>query len=191
MFLGYCKNNCKIWATFKVKVMILSFQIVSQESQNFQLEVALDCNHSFFDFHTIIQKSVGFESHQLASFFVSDKRWKKLVEISMLDLGINGAAFFIMQKTRLGDLLEHEGQQLLYTFDFLNDRSFLIELTGIIMEKNLDEPLVTLKKGESPVQILGEDPPQQEQHEFNQEEAYMDFGELDDYTEIFGEMDDF
>lgn len=191
MFLGICKNSCKIWATFKVKVMIFTFQIVSQESQNFRLEVALGYNQSFFDFHTIIQKSVGFESHQLASFFVSDKRWKKLVEISMLDLGINGAAYYIMQKTRLSDLLQQTGQKLLYTFDFLNDRSFLIELTGIIMEKNLNEPLVTLKQGDAPVQVLGEDVTSEEQHEFNHEEVIMDFGELDDYTEIFGEMDDF
>ena len=170
--------------------MIFKFQIVFQESQNFLLEVALDEKHSFFDFHSIIQKSVGFESHQLASFFVSDKRWRKLVEISMLDLGINGAAFFIMQKTKLSDLLGEEGQKLIYTFDFLNDRSFLIELTGIIMEKNLNEPLVTLKQGETPVQVLGEDVTLREQTEL-QEEVYMDFGELDDYTEIFGEMDDF
>lgn len=171
--------------------MIFTFQIISQESQSFLLEVALDEKHSFFDFHKIIQKSVGFESHQLASFFVSDKRWKKLVEISMLDLGINGAAFFIMQKTKLYDLLSEEGQKLIYTFDFLNDRSFLIELTGIIMEKNLNEPLVTLKQGDAPVQVLGEDVTPAEPSNLNQDEVYMDFGELDDYTEIFGEMDDF
>ena len=171
--------------------MIYKFQIVSQESQNFRLEVALDDKHSFFEFHTIIQKSVGFESHQLASFFISDQRWKKLVEISMLDLGINGAAFFIMQKTRLKDLLHTLGQQLIYTFDFLNDRSFFIELTGIIMEKNLNEPFVALKQGDAPVQVLGEESIEQEQGILQEEEVYMDFGELDDYTEIFGEMDDF
>jgi hypothetical protein len=155
------------------------------------MEVALDADHSFFDFHDILQKNVGFESHQLASFFISDKRWKKLVEISMLDLGINGAAYFIMQKTKLNDLLRAEGQQLIYTFDFLNDRSFLIELTGIIMEKHLNEPFVTLKHGEAPVQVLGEEVVIQERTDMQPEEVYMDFGELDDYTEIFGEMDDF
>lgn len=171
--------------------MIYHFKIVSQESLHFRLEVALDAKHSFFDFHSIIQKSVGFESHQLASFFVSDLRWKKLVEISMLDLGINGAAYYIMQKTKLTDLLHNEGQQLIYTFDFLNDRSFLIELTGIVMEKKLVEPFVTLKQGDAPVQVLGEEVALIEQQEELQEEVYMDFGELDDYTELFGEMDDF
>ncbi len=171
--------------------MIYKFQIVSQESQNFQLEVALDEKHSFFDFHTIIQKSVGFESHQLASFFISNNRWKKLVEISMLDLGINGAAFYIMQKTRLCDLLHKNEQQLIYTFDFINDRSFFIELTAIIMEKSLNEPIVALKKGEAPVQVLGEEYMEQETSMLQKEEVYMDFGELDDYTELYGEMDDF
>ncbi|MDX8340925.1 hypothetical protein SLH46_17130 [Draconibacterium sp. IB214405] len=171
--------------------MIYQFQIISQETQSFRLEVALDEKHSFFDFHSIIQKSVGFESHQLASFFVSNNRWKKLVEISMLDLGINGAAFYIMQKTKLRDLLQNVGQQLIYTFDFLNDRSFFIELTGIIMEKNLNEPLVALKQGDAPVQVLGEERVEFETGSLQEEEVYMDFGELDDYTEIFGEMDDF
>lgn len=171
--------------------MIYKFKIVSQESQNFQLEVALDEEHTFFDFHTIIQKSVGFESHQLASFFISDERWKKLVEISMLDLGINGAAFFIMQKTMLRDLLNKKGQQLIYTFDFLNDRSFFIELTGIIMERNLNEPFVALKNGDAPVQVFGEELAEQNLGIHEEEEVYMDFGELDDYTEIYGEMDDF
>ncbi|MCD6353940.1 MAG: hypothetical protein J7L95_00170, partial [Prolixibacteraceae bacterium] len=81
---------------------------------------------------------------------------------------------------------------LIYTFDFLNDRSFFIELTGIIMEKNLNEPLVILKKGDAPVQVLGEVISNQEEPAvFHEEEVYMDFGELDDYTEIFGEMDEF
>lgn len=155
------------------------------------METKLDGEHTFFDFHRLIQKSVGYESHQLASFFVSDKSWHKRKEVSMLDLGFNGAAYFIMQKTKLGSLLHSTEQKLLYTFDYFNDRSFLIELTGIIMEKNLNEPLVTLKKGDAPVQVFGEEYLEQEQNILQEEEVYMDFGELDDYTEIFGEMDDF
>jgi len=170
--------------------MIYHFQISSQESQNFSMEVKLDGKHSFFDFHSIIQKSLGYESHQLASFFISDKKWMKLKEISMLDLGINGAAFFIMQKTNLDELITSKNQKLIYTFDFLNDRSFFIELTEIIMKNNLNEALVTLKHGETPVQVLGEEI-ELETMVLEEEEVIMDFGELEDYTEIYGEMDDF
>jgi hypothetical protein len=185
------KKPAKFGLKLIVKVMVYHFQISSQESQKFRLEVKLDEHHSFFDFHTIIQKSLGYESHQLASFFVSDKRWMKLKEISMLDLGINGAAFYIMQKTNLAELINTIKQKLIYTFDFLNDRSFFIELTGIIMEKSLNEPLVTLKQGDPPVQVLGEEILEQEPALIVDDEVYMDFGELDDYTEIYGEMDDF
>lgn len=171
--------------------MVYHFQIISQESKDFRLEIKLSENHTFFDFHAIIQKSLGYESHQLASFFISDKKWLKLREVSMLDLGINGAAYFIMQKTKLVDLIHSKGQTLIYTFDFLNDRSLLIELTDIIMEKNLNEPFVTSKTGDTPVQVLGEEVIVQESAELFEEEVYMDFGELEDYTQIFGEMDDF
>ncbi len=173
--------------------MIFHFQILSQEFKNFQLDVELSEKHTFFDFHSIIQKSLGYESHQLASFFISDKKWLKEKEISLLDLGINGAAYFIMQKTKLTNLIHTKGQKLIYTFDFLNDRSLLIELTDIIMEKNLNEPTVALKQGDTPRQVLGEDVDviDQETLDLNDEKSYMLFGELEDYTEIFGEMEDF
>ncbi|MCG6185847.1 plasmid pRiA4b ORF-3 family protein [Maribellus maritimus] len=171
--------------------MIYHFKIQSQESTDFHLEIQLDEKHTFFDFHKTIQNCLGFESYQLASFFISDKMWRKQKEISMLDLGFNGAAYFIMQKTKLSELINSKEQKLIYTFDFFNDRSFYIELTGIIMERNLNEPLVTLKEGKSPVQILGNETNERELSTIREEEVYMDFGELEDYTEIFGEMDDF
>jgi len=173
--------------------MIFHFQITSQECKNFQLEVELSKRHSFFDFHSIIQKSLGYESHQLASFFIPDKRGLKEKEISMLDLGMNGAAYYIMQKTCLSDLIHSKGQKLIYTFDFLNDRSLLIELIEVVMGKNLSEPMVILKKGETPAQVLGEEVDVIDQYpsDLNDDKVYSYFGELEDYTEIFGEMDDF
>lgn len=59
------------------------------------------------------------------------------------------------------------------------------------MERNLMEPFVTLKLGDAPVQVLGEEILIDEQEDLMQEEVFMDFGELDDYTELYGEMDDF
>ena len=79
--------------------MIYHFKITSQESYNFQLEVELNDKQSFFDLHSLIQKSLAFESHQLASFFISDNNWRKLTEISMLDLGVNASTYHITQKT--------------------------------------------------------------------------------------------
>ena len=173
--------------------MIYHFQIISQECKDFRLEIKLSNQNTFFDFHSIIQKSLGYESHQLASFFISDRKGMKEKEISLLDMGLNCAAFYIMQKTPIGNLVHNQGQKLIYTFDFLNDRSLLIELIEVVMAKNLSEPMVMLKKGETPQQVLGEDVDfiEQDPSDFNNEKVYAYFGELEDYTEIFGEMDDF
>lgn len=171
--------------------MIFHFRIISQESHNFLLEIELSDNHTFFDFHHAIQKSLDYEPYQLASFFISDGSWLKLKEVSMLDLGMQGAGYYIMHKTKLTELVKSKGQKIIYTFDLLNDRSFFIELTEIIMEKNLKEPYVASKMGDSPVQVLGDETIEKERVDIVDEEVYADFGELEDYTRIFGEMDDF
>ncbi|MFW5831715.1 MAG: IS1096 element passenger TnpR family protein, partial [Prolixibacteraceae bacterium] len=159
--------------------------------RKFLLKAELDGEHTFFDLHSVIQKGAGYEPYQLASFFLSDDGRMKTKEISLLDQGFDGGVYFIMQKTRLSNLLKSKGQKFFYTFDFFDDRSFYIELTGIIMKKNLNEPLVTLKQGDTPVQVLGDEMFEQESANLQEEEVFMDFGEVDDYTQLYGEMEDF
>ena len=173
--------------------MVFQFQITSPECKDFRMSTELAEQHTFSDFHSLIQKNLKYESHQLASFFISDRKGLKEKEISMLDMGINGVAYFIMSKTFVSELVHNIGQKLIYTFDFLNDRSLLLELTNIIMEKNLSEPLVTLKKGNTPTQVLGEDVEviDQDYNAAIDEKVYSYFGDLEDYTEIFGEMHEF
>jgi len=187
------KNNENLDSMKSDSGMVYHFGITSDECKNFRLEVKLSDRNSFFDLHSIIQRSLGYESHQLASFFISDKKGLKDKEISMLDLGISGAAYLIMQKTKLSDWIVTTSQRLLYTFDFVNDRSLIIELTNMIMKENLSEPFVTLKQGDTPMQVLNEevDVIDLETTDINDEKVYSYFGELEDYTEIFGEMDDF
>jgi len=169
--------------------MIYQFSIRSQESQDFQLEIQVDGKHSFHNFHQAIQVTCGYHPHQLASFFILDRKFKKQVEISLLDIGVAEAAFHIMHRTKIPDYLHSVGQKLIYTFDFIDDRSLFIELTDIIMEKSLNEPYVTLFRGDAPVQVL-EDFPERKSASF-EEKVYHDYGILDDYAQIFGEMDEF
>ncbi len=173
------------------KVMIYHFRITSPESRNFRLEVEMDGEHTFYDLHILIQKSTGFEPYQLASFFLTDQHDKKVKEISLMDTGLNGGIYYIMEKTLLYSLLNLRKQQLFYTYDFMKDRSLNIELTGIVMERNLKEPLVTLKRGDAPVQVYEENTYVPDNAKLQEEEVLMDFGILDDYTELYGEMEDF
>ncbi len=171
--------------------MIYHFKIISQESKRFLLKVGIDGNHTFFDFHKVIQDCSGFQSFNLASFFISDGNWSKQKEISLLDSGVNEFPFFNMHKTRISDLIKPQTKHLLYTFDLFNDRSYYVELTEISMEKNLKEPVVSLEQGNAPSQVLEEDFEAKELTIVQEDEILHDFGVLEDYTEIFGEMEDF
>lgn len=57
------------------------------------------------------------------------------------------------------------------------------------MIKNSNNPLETLQFGKNLVQVAEEDSYYQKMDTFKEEEYFMDFGDLNDYSEIFGEMD--
>ncbi len=187
-----CQNERKFYIDPQTRFylsMIYQFKITSIEKPDFSLTVDLDGKHTFADFHECIQQACRYSPDQLASFFLAGKNWGKQIEITQLDMGFAGLASKIMSKTHLEDLLYSEQQRLLYVFDFFYDRSFYIELTHISMGKNLFEPTVTSYEGDAPAQILEEDL-QEQGTEILQQEDRLDYGDLDDYTEIFGEMED-
>ncbi|NLB26862.1 MAG: plasmid pRiA4b ORF-3 family protein [Bacteroidales bacterium] len=171
--------------------MIFTFRITSKESENFLIKMKIDGKHSFFDLHTFIQMNCDFEPCQIASFFMTDDEGLKTAEISMMDAGFDGGAYLLMQNAKLTDLIKEKGQKLYYTFDLSEDRSLLIELIDIDMGTKLKEPLVTAMEGDAPVQVLSGNSNNSIAKKFQEEEVFMDFGILDDYNELFGEMEDF
>ena len=170
--------------------MIYIFKITTNENPDFVRLIEIDPEDTFSSFHTIIQQSSKFDSDQLASFFIADESWSKRIEVTLIDMGSNGIPHYTMVKTKIKDLIKTKGQKLLYVFDFLNDRSFYVELTGISMERNLNEPQIAYKQGKAPNQFLTEDVELIDAPDSRFFESYHDYGDLDDYTEIFGEMDD-
>ena len=169
--------------------MIYVFRITSAEKPDFSRQLSLDAQHTFADFHCCIQKACHYGPEQLASFFLPGKYTGKQIEVTQLDLGPLGFPTHVMERTLLKQLLHYEQQRLLYVYDFFQDRSFYIELIQIFMEKNLLEPAVTENIGDAPAQILEEEVQDQSPESPVLEEKY-DYGDLDDYNEIYGEMED-
>ena len=170
--------------------MIYHFKMTSIENPDFERQIEIDAQNSFSDFHECIQDTCDYGTDQLASFFVAAQQPGRQIEITLLDMGLNGFQPLIMGKTKLKDLILDKDQRLLYVFDFFNDRSFYIELTQIYMEKNLREPKVTYKKGNAPVQVIEQDIQNGVLKDSESNDVIQDYGDLDDYTEIFGEMED-
>ena len=59
---------------------------------------------------------------------------------------------WLMEDTRLSDLIEDEGQRLMFVFDYLTNRAFFMEMKELIPSKNLIDPLCSRKEGRPPKQ---------------------------------------
>lgn len=171
--------------------MVYLSHITCMEKPDFCLQIVLDAKHTFADFHSAIQKACGYSPNQVASFFfLPGTSPAKQIEISQMNSGVAGFPQYTMGKTQLKDLLRTKQERLLYVFDFFQDRFFDIELTQIFMEKNLVEPSITSVSGDAPAQTLEEELQEEGIRSFHVAEDLFDYGDLDDYTEIFGEMED-
>ena len=135
--------------------MIINFRLVSDEVDHFKREIKIDADDTFLDLRIAICVSVGYSKNEMSSFFLCDEGWEKDKEITLEDMGTDSDVdSYIMDECILSDYLDDEGARLLFTFDYLNDRSFFLELKDIITGRILDEPLCTLSLGNAPAQEL-------------------------------------
>lgn len=133
--------------------MIYNFRVVSDEVDNFRRDIQIDADATFLDLRNAIYNSVGYDKNQMCSFFICDNEWEKEREITLEDMGLDASEdSYLMEDTILSDEIEDEGQRLMLTFDYLNDRSFYIELKTSEPGKSLMEPLVSSAMGRAPQQ---------------------------------------
>lgn len=135
--------------------MIFNFRVVSDEVDNFKREIKIDADDTFLSLKNAICDSVGYDKNQMCSFFLCDQNWEKEKEITMEDMGTDSDQdVWLMDDTVLSDHIDDEGQRLIFTFDYMTDRSFFIEMKEMITGKNLKDPLCTLSVGQAPTQMM-------------------------------------
>ena len=169
--------------------MICVFEISSAETPDFKRLIHISLESTFEDLHLIIQDAVGFDHSQLASFFLTDEHWRKQIEFGLVGSGATTPGLFSMRKIKLNEYITQPGQKLVYVFDFFNDRFFYLELKEKLMKTDLKEPFVAYEKGSAPAQFLINDYDSPEVELLERNESYKSFGDLEDYYEVFGEMD--
>ncbi|MDR2086393.1 MAG: plasmid pRiA4b ORF-3 family protein [Dysgonamonadaceae bacterium] len=134
--------------------MIYKFTILTDEVDNFRRDITIDAEATFYDLHNAILDSVAYTKDQMASFFICDEDWSKETEITLIEMDSNSEEdSYIMENVRLNEFLGDEGQQLIYVFDYLAERSFFVKLREIILGKNQKKAEVIYSKGLPPVQI--------------------------------------
>lgn len=169
--------------------MICIFEISSSEITDYKRLIHISPDQTFEDLHRIIQNTSSFDQSQLASFFLTDDQWRRKIEISLLDSGGTSPNQLSMRKTKLNEYINVTGQKLVYVFDFFKERLLNIELKEKLMKTDLKEPFVAYESGHAPVQFLINDYDSPEVALLDSTDSYKSFGDLEDYYEVFGEMD--
>lgn len=133
--------------------MVYKFKLVSDEVSNFSREIEIDANSSFFQLRNAILDSVNYTKDDMDSFFLCDDGWQRQEEITLEDMGSSSDQdIWIMDDTPLNELIEEEGQKLVFVFDYLTERSFFMEMKEAVPGRNLSDPICTVKRGTPPAQ---------------------------------------
>jgi len=135
--------------------MIFLFRIISDEDPDFFRDLVADSTDTFLDFHNTLQRNLGYDPSQLASFFITNQHWEKEVEITLIDMMQDSEVkTFIMEQVTLEEYLDQVNQRMLYIFDFFSERAFYIELIEKADEiSSRETPFIAQSKGDPPPQL--------------------------------------
>ncbi len=155
------------------------------------LDIQVNDQNTLEELHTCLIKAVGFSGKQMASFYCINEDFEIIEEIPV-DQMSGGRT---MKEVPLKDLIEEVGDQLLYTYDFMNEYKFTFECMELLDSPSVPSPLVIKKHGTFPKEqelemsneeaeaillnaILGD--------EFEDEDEQDDdlFESLDDYEDL-------
>jgi len=138
--------------------MVYRFILVSDEVDSFRRDITIDSDATFFELHEAILDSVGYTKDQITSFFICDEDWSKRTEITLIDMQSSSEEdIYIMEESRLSELLDEEKQKMIYVFEPLMERCFFMELREIIPGKDQEQPQVVKSLGNAPEQITSMD----------------------------------
>jgi hypothetical protein len=182
--------------------MVYKFRLLSDEVDDFVREIAIDADATFLDLNNAILESTGYSTNEMTSFFLCNDDWEKETEITLIEMDNSPEEDnWVMGKTKLSELIDEEGQKLLFVFDYLRERAFFIELYQTLPNKKMDKPKCLRAEGAPPPQTTELDSLSQDSsltmgldesfygdQEFDEDE--LDMNELSDLEDDYSELDD-
>ena len=139
--------------------MIYRFTFSCEEGDpNFRRVFEADADATFLELHEAILKSVGYPDYQMTSFFLCNDEWEKGQEVTLVEMDSNFEYDNrVMNETRLSDLIEEQGQRLIYIFDPMFERYFFGSLKEI-KAGSMNGVECVESTGKAPKQLKSEDP---------------------------------
>jgi hypothetical protein len=131
------------------------FRILSEENEDFLLDIEVKATQSFLDFHHAIKHHCGILTNELASFYLCDDKWRKKTEIMLIDMseepldGEQPKPVLLMENALMNQVIDNPHQKFLYVYDFLKMHTFYVELMKINKaDSAIEYPALIKKEGE-------------------------------------------
>jgi hypothetical protein len=134
---------------------VLKFRIYFEEDDSIYRDVAVKHTQSFLQLHQVILKAYEFDNKHQATFYRSNDNWQRGREISLAKYDKNyKAPPLLMEETPIGSEIRDPNQKFMYTYDFVKNWGFMVELINVSKEENakLDYPAVIKSEGIAPSQ---------------------------------------
>ncbi len=136
--------------------MTLKLTLFSPETEDFAMEILVDADTTFQQFHEWLLEHCDYQDLSNHRFLICDDELRVERQICQTDDGTTSVDedLYLMDDCVLGDYLEEERQTMAYVFDPAGHRFFLMEVSELIFGQPVDEPLLRRSHGKVPLQLL-------------------------------------
>lgn len=164
--------------------MTLKLTLFSPEKKDFVMEILVDADTSFRQFHEWLLDKCSYQDLGNHRFLLCDSDMRVERQICQADDGTTSVDedVYLMDDCLLGDYLEEEHQSLAYVFDTADRRIFLMEVSDILFGQPVDEPVLNRIRGSVPLQVEVEETPAPQQ-------KAADLSDDADISELFEDSD--
>ncbi len=141
--------------------MIYKFRMLSDEDEHFVRDFELPYNATLKEFHALICEEIAYDDFEMCSMFLCNEQWMKLREFTLIDMGVEESDSFgeeeikpvTMDSVLLAEVMTEPSARMLFVFDLMEDRAFLLELIDIISPaEGITYPRVRFANGDAPDQ---------------------------------------
>lgn len=139
--------------------MIFRLRMIGTEDEEFLRDYELPYSMSLLDFHRFICEDLEYDQMSMSSFFLSNERWEKGLEFTLMDMGgiETEDSPIPMENVLLGQVFRQNKDRLIYIFDPFGDRGLFLELTGTLKrQEGLKYPRIAKSQGDAPLQFESE-----------------------------------
>jgi len=108
--------------------MIYKIRAILNTKEDIIRDIAILKTDTLEDLHNAVSNAFGFTGHEMAAFYRADEDWNQGEEFPLFDMSDGLDRKISMREMVIENVLEKEGQKLIYVYDFLTMWSFYIEL---------------------------------------------------------------